>query len=264
MAEVVWCQPMRAPYHPTVKGFEYQPEGRLLRTVIEMKGRMGIAYERCIDYVRESHHTHDRLNLSFPRGSCQVEIEVKRAGNRRRTFRIDSSKLLSLPKGEEHNHRGRSLVYDTVALYPSDTALEESGERIGIGVEEIRRFLGDCFVIARTAFLDELVERYFAERVLRDRPSPALRVQLEDQILDEVLRLFCGRRAESPAESGERQNITERALQFIEANLFAPISSQEIARYGRTSVASLFRVFKKDLRRTPFDYIRERRLDESL
>jgi transcriptional regulator GlxA family with amidase domain len=109
------------------------------------------------------------------------------------------------------------------------------------------------------------LERYFAERVLKNAPASQRRNALEDQILDEIFRLSFGATGLPAREvdKDEHQNVTERGIQFIEANLFSALSSREIAVYCRTSVASLFRVFKKDLGRTPFDYVRERRLDEA-
>ena len=95
-------------------GFEFQPAGRLLSQTIDLTGEMGIAYERSIGYYKEFHR-HDRDLIVFPRGACRMTVSTV---DPKVIYKIGSADVLFVPKNSEHDDRGLSTVYDTVALLP--------------------------------------------------------------------------------------------------------------------------------------------------
>src|ERR1044071_7477450 len=113
---------------PQWKGFELSPQGCLLEQVVDLSGETGFAYERSCQFYKDF-HVHDRLMLIFPRGSSAMEVRTRRPA---RTYTVDSETILIVPKGLEHDDEGASSIYDTMALYPSDSLLSRAAKKIGL------------------------------------------------------------------------------------------------------------------------------------
>ncbi len=111
--------------------------------------------------------------------------------------------------------------------------------------------------------MEELLNQYFFERVLQ-KTDPKYLDELAGQILEECLLIFTKAKKEftSPVP-GEGDTAVLRCIQYIEANLFNPLHTEDLTHFSRTSTATLFRKFKSATQLTPFEYIRKRRLDES-
>ena len=122
----------------------------------------------------------------------------------------------------------------------------------------------DTLLRKRTPFLEALIQEYFSERVL-ERKKASFVEGLTYQIFEELLRiLFCPKSEGSKENSNKEGNLsTERAIRYIESNLFGQTDSNSIAKSARVSVPTLFRKFKADVGMTPRDYIFRRRMDEA-
>ena len=242
------------------KGFEFEVQGCLLEQVIDLSSSMGIAYERCIDFYKDF-HTHDRLMFVFPRGSCLMDIRTK---NPSAEYQLDSKSFFILPKHLSHDDEGKSAIYDTLALYPMWNLILEGAKQLGVKETELSFLNKKCQKVPKTPWLNHLVWHYFFEKVI----AKSERVHLEffeKQIVLEVLKiLFKKSTKEQMPPNLEEQPVFQRALKFIETNLFEDIGLDHIARNAFTSVSSLLREFKKNIKKTPFAYIRERRLEEAL
>jgi AraC-like DNA-binding protein len=238
-------------------GFERIPKGRLLDQLVDLDGPLGVAYERSVGFDKPD-HTHDRHMLVCPRGAAIMDVIAN--GKR---YRIDSRHVLWVPRGTLHADEAVTMLYDTLALYPStgllDAALDDSGLR---GADRER--LNQRYLLSkRTGFFDALLERYFYARVIQRSQTEAFQ---ERQLLGEALRAAMGRpRAalRGPREARlDSVGIAEKSIRFIEANLFLPMPLAEIARHAGASTSTLLRSFRSATGRTPYAYIKARRLDE--
>jgi AraC-like DNA-binding protein len=248
---------------PDIEGFEYYPEGRLLEQFLDMRGRVGVAYERSIQYRKDA-HTHDRLSAVFPRGSSVVEIRTdsdRKPG--RQPFRIDGNHAMLVPRGCRHAHQGVSTVYDIFALFFDRRLVEEAGREAGLTPSGIKRLLDTPFKWRRTPLLDALVDRYFYCRVVQKTAGGYELPLLERQLVHEIVRQGCAGR-ETRRDPGLTDDATARAVRYIEANLFDLLEVDAIRRHAGISTATLFRHFRRELGLTPFEFIRNRRLDEAM
>ena len=59
------------------------------------------------------------------------------------------------------------------------------------------------------------------------------------------------------------ENVTSRALRYIESNLFSRMPVAVIARQAFASPSTLLRQFRQDTRKSPHAYIKLRRLEEA-
>ena len=251
---------------PRWQGFELAPQGFLLEQVIDLQGEMGIAYERVVDFYKDF-HTHDRLSIVCPRGACVMEIKT---GNRGDAFTLDSGVLLVLPPGHVHDIEARSSVFDAIALYPAGALLKRVAREDRIAAPALDRFTRSLRKLRRSPWLEQLLVEYFSRRVLgareggSGRPAPGLRF-FERELTREVFRSAGLGHAQRGAgeKSGPREGIANRALQFIEANLFGPLELDAIAGHAHASVSTLLRHFAQRTGLAPLQYARARRLDEA-
>lgn len=245
---------------PMWKGFEFDVQGCLLEQVIDLSSSMGMAYERCIDFYKDF-HTHDRLMFVFPRGSCLMDIRTK---NPSEDYRLDSKSFFTLPKYLLHDDEGKSAIYDTLALYPTGDLIFNEAQSLKIKKTELELLNKRCRKFPKTSWLEHLVQQYFFEKVVAKSPSKNLEF-FEKQIVLEVLKIFFRKSTmEQRPQNLEDQPAIQRALKFIETNLFEELTLDRIAQNAFTSVSSLLREFRKRIKKTPFVYIRDRRLEEAL
>jgi AraC-like DNA-binding protein len=246
---------------PEWAGFERAPEGRLLDQIVDLRAALGVAYERAVGFAKGT-HVHDRHMLVCARGSSVMDIV---AGKQRR--RADSRHLVWVPRHVPHADEAVTTLYDTVALYPDPTLLLAAAREARLEQADLDRIEKRLLTGRRSGFFDELLERYFFARIVSRRRIDAFQ---ELQLLAEALRVLVGgrpRRGEVRATVGpvdERATIVaDRAMRYIEANLFLPITLSGIATATRTSVSTLARHFQDSFAETPYAYIQHRRLDEA-
>lgn len=239
--------------------------GKLLERYTDFSHRFAVGHERAVGYDKE-YHVHDRINLAFPRSSSIVEFTTK---DPKKTFVVDNKSMLWMPAFVEHKQGVRSTIWDNLAIFPSSDLVEESfklfqkryGVKTGLPRETVKK--------TRTVLLNELLNEYYLERVV-ERKDPEHLITLSNQILEEVFRILVCPKRESEVQRIQTSSDIEgdpyvyRAIRFIETNLFDPYSTHKIANQAGTSPATLFRKFRQELKVTPYEYIVQRRLDESL
>lgn len=247
---------------PQWKGFENSPDGCLLEQVIDLSPKMGFAYERSCQFYKDF-HTHDRLMLVCPRGASAMEV---RTVGLKETFKVDSESILIVPKGVAHDDEGVSCIYDTMALYPKDELIFETALKLGLKKNQLK--FETCIKLYRSRKLDQLIQEYFFERVIAKTAGNENTLEyLASKILCEVLGLlFPGSANSKPFKqiTHNENSVAQRALCYIESNLFASMDLKNIAKYSGASIATLLRKFKIEINQTPFTYIRSRRLEEAL
>jgi AraC-like DNA-binding protein len=259
---------IKLPNFPKVIGFENYPEGKLLSQKVDFDGPIGIAYERCIGYTK-SKHTHDRMTITFPRGSSRSFIKVFPES---KSFNLTEDLVHVMAKGHEHAQGSVSSIYDTFALFVTNEYYQSHLKKLGVKDGEINPFLSHTQVFPKSNVLSELITRYFFCRVLETSPSSIELNHLESMILTEVFMV--GRKVTSAKTKDQKENklgqtiVSEetailRAIEFIESNLFEKMDVEALVKSSRTSQATLFRLFKKELKLSPIEYVRNRRLDEA-
>jgi AraC-like DNA-binding protein len=237
----------------------------LLRQIVELSEPMGIAYERSAGFFKDF-HTHSRHMLVCPRGACRMEV---RTAARREVFGVDVRRVLWVPKDVVHDDEAISTIYDTMALYPDAQLIEEMIAEADLSDASVTRLQAQVMGLRRSPWLDEILERYFCERVLGTRAPRGSQQILEKQILHEFARLAFETDPASAIESDEddfpiTDDIVSRAVVYIEGNLFEPIDLSRLCEAVATSESTLLRAFKRELEQTPFAYIRNRRLEEAV
>jgi AraC-like DNA-binding protein len=141
--------------------------------------------------------------------------------------------------------------------------------KLGIDRARFARWMERPEVLPRTVWVHETVHRYVFERyVLGEHDNDATRF-LEVEILKEIYFLLRDRA--DGAAMGERASLVQsfspsvdRALGYIDARLFEPISVPQLASHCGASESTLLRMFRRELGCTPSDYWRTRKLDEAL
>ena len=130
----------------------------------------------------------------------------------------------------------------------------------------------ECFekkvlLLKKTKWIDDIIDRYFFERVLNRLSPPGCTFFLEKQILNELARIVFRDKLRQIWDHGGPEtgisDVVDLAIRFIEANLFEKLSLEQIAAVAKISDSTLLRLFKKLVGHTPYKYIKIRRLDEA-
>lgn len=182
---------------------------------------------------------------------------------------VDRSTCLLVPAGAFVALRSDAPA-SRVALLTFHPALFEATAatygKLGITLARFARWIEAPQVLSRTVWVHEIVHRYVFERdALGEHDNDATRF-LEVEILKEIYFLLRDR-----ADGGERASIVrtysplvERALAYVHAHLFEPISVPELASQARASESTLLRTFRREMGCTASEYWRTRKLDEAL
>jgi len=246
---------------PQWRGFEAAPEGHLLDQLVDLSGPMGIAYERSVGF-HKNFHVHDRTMVVLPRGSCVVKVSTEGS---RAAYAVDDSSLLIVPSGVKHDDESLTSIFDTLALFPAASLVDHVAGDERIAISQVQTVVSRCKKLSRSPWLEQLLQEYFFVRVVSRRGSVQTRAFLERQILVELLASALARRKAAepgrPAMSGD--SVTSRALRYIESNLFSKIPLETIARQAFASSSTLLRHFQRDTGKSPYGYIKIRRLEEA-
>ena len=177
-------------------------------------------------------------------------------------FRVTDEDVLVVPAETPHDDRHVSQVYDTFALLPALRLIDEA-------LGGARDPFASCSCAKRSPLLTELVATYFEERIRANlRPEPR-REWTKNLIISEVAKAVFGDSATSKQnlEAGDSRlltsSIVERALRFIEANLFGNVDALTVARAAAASRSSLLRHYRHEVGESLGAYVQGRRLDEA-
>ncbi len=237
------------------RGFERPPEGCLFEQLIDLDGEMGVAYERCLRFEKDM-HVHDRLLLVLPRDGTSMKVAVANSGSggprEATSFTVTSDDVLAVPADLLHADYWVSEVYDTFALLPAPSLVNEAARRLEIDPAILDRVVA----FKRNRWLSALVAEYFEERVLRVAPEGPRHASLELLIMMEAFRLASDeeRDAAVVARPGP-SSVVARALRHLEANLFSDVDLDDLCRASAMSRSSLLRHFSRELGITPKAYL---------
>jgi AraC-like DNA-binding protein len=252
---------------PQWRGYEIGPQGSLLDQVVDLDAEMGFAYERSCEFLKDF-HAHDRLLLVFPRGASIMEVRTRNPSGR---FRITARDWLSVPANLEHDDEGKSAIYDTFALFPTDALVSRACALFKVPPERAKALLrGPCQLHRRSPWLEQLLDRYFFERVIGRNAEAQALAFYEGQILGEVLKGTSKPPSPKPrslsetTKSGGEESLAMRAVRYIETNLFDELDLEHLCAILGTSSSSLLRHFKKETGSTPYAYVKARRMEEAL
>lgn len=201
--------------------------------------------------------------LLFPLESASVEL---RDGGP--PARIDRASFALVPERATYRLKALSAVAPTLILIlgKSAPALVAREYAAHFDAQIFRQIVAERRIFARTRWFDELSHRYLFERHDSGLHESQAAQFLETELVKELY--FLGREAlarTTRASTLHREApLIERARAELEAHLFDAFSIRALARACHTSESTLLRAFQRELGTTPIDYLRHRRLDESV
>lgn len=235
--------------------------GKLLNHYADLDTSMGIFYRRAISI--EDSYKRPRHGLICPRSASRIEVKVKN-----KEFKVNSNQVLWIPKNLEHEAQTKSAIYEMMALYPSEEYFLSLVADNRLNSRDQAYLEKEPILFKRTKWLDDILERYFFERILNRFSPPGCTFFLEKQILNEVARIIFNEKlrqiwGENDVD-GKTHDPLNLAIRYIETNLFEKLRLENIAAVARVSESTLLRQFKEKIKQTPYDYVKSRRLDEAL
>jgi AraC-like DNA-binding protein len=182
----------------------------------------------------------------------------------------DALSVLVLPSDAAPVIKAVTAVSHVAVLYPSASLISKTAKIHNIPPKKLAAMFARPRRIKRTNWLNEIMHRYIFERVDAGSKANEATAFLETEIIKEVYylgRLFEPAKNVFNLDRTDLYNnlpIIKRTLSFIETHLFDEITMDDLVKNSFASEATLLRVFSKEFKKTPFAYIADRRLEESL
>jgi AraC-like DNA-binding protein len=246
-----------------LKSYDDGPQSyRILQEFHSGDGSLNIDYELSLFYPNKE-LSFNAPTLLIPRGPCQVELRSSRG----KVFNINQDNMIVLPPSAEFSVICKSSIFDCLVLQPKLDLNEKVLEAYpSIIRPHYDKLMQNTTVFSRTNWLDEIIHRYFFERVVSGSQGNDATNFLETEIFKEVYFVAT---KEGEVSAGYTQNahlssVTQRAIEFMENHLFDKITIKDLAKQSKASESTLLRAFKHDLSIPPFKYLRLRRLDEAM
>ena len=161
-----------------------------------------------------------------------------------------------------------SAIFDTLAMFPSQSLVDTVATEEDIPRSAVARLMDRAQRLPRGPWLERLAQEYVFARILSQRESAKTLAFFERQLLVEILGSAPRRQTPSQRPAPEHfapqegDTVTARAVRYIEANLFSPLSLITIARHAFASPSTLLRHFRHDTGKSPHAYVKIRRLEE--
>ena len=235
---------------PKISGFEYAQGTLLTRAISE--NDVGFCHERSVSY-RKTWHSHDRLNIAFPRGGSTIRYKTRA----NLEVRIEPHQFSVLPANIDHMHWSESTVWNNFALFPSSELVEE------VGGTQLLRSHPDLTTYNRSNLLNDALEKLLHDAIFRKlsekelKPAYMFVLQL---VFDEIRgRVSAPQKKAKDDESKDANQV----LIYIENRLFENLDPNEIAHKMGVSRASLYRNFKNVTGKSIMGYVRHRRMEEA-
>jgi AraC-like DNA-binding protein len=217
---------------------------------------------------------HDAAALRRPRANAAptlvfpLETTVVELALRTTRLRVDRGTFAVVPPHTSHHILSQSPAPKVVTLVLSGDERERAFREYAphLHRDTFDRILTEPHLLPRTRWVDELVHRYVFEREICERHQSDAARFLETELTKELYFLGKEQRARETrtAVTHAGSALVERARAVIEATLFEPHSTAELARLCHASESALLRAFRRELGLPPSAYVRERRLDEAL
>lgn len=240
-------------------------EGTVLSEFSDLKSDLGLIYYRG-GYEFEYEDIFDRPALVFAR--CHSVLDISAGG--RQLGLAEAGTVTLVPAGTSFKMKAVTALSHAAVLCPSAELLSKTALLYGLTGKSVEKVFSRSAVFKRTNWLNEIMHRYVFERVEARNNNNAATKFLETEVIKEIYFLL---KADEPVRNVfnldetnvyNNQPVLKRALDYIETHLFEDITMPLLEKHTYASEATLLRAFNSEFKKTPFAYIADRRLDESL
>lgn len=222
-------------------------------------GDCAIVFLRSAQPVQRSFRYPEPTFL-FARGATQLSLTTPK-----KTIALSSSQVVTLEPNAACSFKTKSSTTELLIVRPRGPLIDATAVAYKHTPEQFHAMLQRSHVFERQRWLDEVHHRYFFERVVCDKHQNVATAFLEMEIVKEVYFVV----AQAESERGvvpifeDEEELGARAVKQVEAQLYDPLSLDELAKALKTSRATLVRKFRERTGKAPAEYVRERRLDEA-
>ncbi len=239
--------------------------GVILEEFTNLKGSLGLVYFKGSDLFKVR-QVFDRPSLIFSR--CHSILQVECAGEK--GVQLDAYVVLALPSNTEHTIIGVTPISHVASFIPDNPLFEETSKLYSISAAEWPRLFSKRFLVRRPNWLNEVMHRYVFERATAKNANNCATSFLETELLKEIYyaskdqNLALKNRFNLDDNNLDKKSpLVRKAMIFIESRLFEVLSMEELSKNLAASGSTILRAFSKDLGKSPFNYIKERRLEEA-
>lgn len=238
--------------------------GIVLEELSDDEGPLGLAYFKGSDLFGITAQ-FGRPSCIFPRCHSMLRIEFGK-----KNLQLDAYAVLLVPPKIEYKISGVTPISHFSVFIPKETILARTSEIFSIEADEWSKIFAEPLIFRRPNWLNEVMHRYVYERVVAGNKDNYATSFLEPELMKEIYysskekNIALKNRFNLDDQNLDKKSpLVRKAMIYIEAHLFNNFGMEDLAAELSASESTILRAFTKDLRRSPFSYIKERRLDEA-
>lgn len=203
----------------------------------------------------------DGPTLMFPLEAGRAKLTVGKS-----VLSLDFNDFLLIPSGSKCAFESQVPILKIAYIDFSDETSGRMLTEFELDQKKVKSAFEKTKIMRRSSWINELCHRYIFERSIADQPTSGSAQFLEMELLKEAY--YASVRSVQEQKSSEPRfaqlpMTLQRALQFLEENLFEAIDLDLLAKVAITSRPTLLRNFKARLGVSPIKYVWSRRLQEA-
>ncbi len=247
----------------------FQTEGVILKEFRDLDCHLGIISIDAENLFRAQLQL-PRPTLFFPRKYESINLQIAH-GRESRIISVGPTSLLILPAGCNVHVLQSSFTCHFTLITPLAKLYPRVLRNCGIAKNQFDPLFKQPFIIPRKNWMNELLCRYVFERVEAQNYKNYVTDFLELEIMKE---LFFNWKEEIEDKNRfqfsldgysleQNELILKQAIIYIEHHLFKGVTIEEVVDNVGASQSTLLRCFRRHFKKTPFEYLRSRKLQES-
>ena len=242
-----------------------KPAGGIFSEFVDLENPLKLVFQK----GPEGHYgpyKFESASIVFAR--CHSIFSLQIVG--KEPFRIDAYSTIVIPANTSFELEGAGSLCEFVIMIPSVKLIEKVSGLYSLSKEELTGILSKTSKLPRSNWVNEIMHRYVYERVQTKNKGNEACLFLESEILKEIYYLFKEQNIAlknrfnlDALNLDKKSSLVRKTVTFIESNLFRNITMEMLAKQAAASISSVQRAFTKELGVTPFNYIKDRRLEEA-
>ncbi|MCK5073487.1 MAG: helix-turn-helix transcriptional regulator [Bacteriovoracaceae bacterium] len=245
-------------------------EGTIIEEFVDFESKMGILYQKGgNDFVIKG--CFQKPAILFSRCHSLIKLKLFNNNKLKKVIDTDIYYFITIPGNYSFEISSLSNIVHFVIFVPNKDLEMKTINEYNFSDNQFLNLFKNITIRDRGNWLNEIMHRYVFERVVAKKDDSNATRFLEMEILKEIYyssecknSSLKNRFNLNDLNFEKKSDVLGKALKFIENNLLEDLCMNDIIQEVGASESSILRVFKNELKISPFKYIKDRRLEESL
>jgi AraC-like DNA-binding protein len=199
---------------------------------------------------------------------CQTNLKFSLKG--KTSFDIDAYITVIIPPAQKFSIEAKNSINDFIIFCPSEKLMNKVIKQYALPKDDFKLIFSELQKLSRPNWLNEVMHRYSFERTTAGSHDNDACHFLEAEMMKEIFYLFKEKNIAlknrfnlDSANLDKKSSVVKKTLDYIEVNLLKEINWKKIVAHVGASESVINRKFQKEIEKTTFQYIKDRKLEEA-